>query len=90
MGKETITPIEDTFYYCRHNNCDYYLRFNGEKRRIAISGYLAPGSRIIHKCTSCHQNNTFEGPEVKVSDEQIDKVEPKTVKSLLELGKSGD
>lgn len=44
------------FTYCRHNDCHFYMRKRGVKRRILCRIF---NDRVELKCDSCGQISTF-------------------------------
>jgi hypothetical protein len=58
------------FSLCSHNDCHYYIRNHGKKRRKLAIMYP---DRVVHKCDSCKQKTTvrFKKPienKTKVDD----------------------
>lgn len=80
LVQENWSP-DGEWIYCKHNDCPFYVRRRGKKRRLLARFYP---DRVQFKCDSCGQISTFKFDKKANFKTNID--EPKWVKleSLIE------
>ena len=75
------------FVHCKQNDCHFYKRKRGEKRRLLCRFFP---DRIEFKCDSCRQKSTFYFEKSKNFDAVVDKNVWIPLKSLLDLKEWND
>jgi len=69
------------FAHCKHDDCHYFLRNHGKKRRQLAIMYP---EKVVYKCDSCKQKSTFKYKKQKDTKAKVDDAPIPPLKSLIE------
>lgn len=67
------------FVYCKHDDCNFFMRYKGQKRRFLCRFYP---DRVELKCDSCGEKSTYKFKK-DVVQKSIDENKYVTLQSLI-------